>query len=164
MLDIWTSIYEQHLLKKKKNTVITRISVESGHLSRYSDEATLSRSGFGMLGCAGDCSILRNVHPASSESGNWLFPEEKAAAGVKLTAHVYAVPSLRISGAVPLLPLCIPSWRGHGQLCLLLYRVWCVDVGPSAAWTAHTIRVPPATAEPLTVDQQLIPKITKIGQ
>jgi hypothetical protein len=60
--------------------------------------------------------------------------------------------------------LYIPSWRGHGQLYLLLYRVSCVDVGPAATWTAHTVRVPPATAEPLTFAQQLIPKITKIGQ
>jgi len=111
--------------------------------------------------------VLRNVHPASSEIGTRLFLEEKATAGVKLTAHVYAVPSLRISGAVSCTPY-TPSWRGHGQLYLLLYRVWCVDDGPrsraSAAWTARTVRVPPATTEPLTVAQQLIPKIAKIGQ
>jgi hypothetical protein len=85
----------------------------------------LSRSGVGILGCAGDCSILRNVHPASSAIGTLIFLEEKAAVGVKLTAHVYTVPSLRISGAVPLLPLYTVMARTRTVVSFTVQSVVC---------------------------------------
>ena len=65
------------------------------------------------------------VHSASSETGTRLFLEEKATAGVKLTAHVYAVPSFRISGAVLLLLLYTVMARTRTTVSFTVQGVVC---------------------------------------
>jgi len=50
------------------------------------------------------------------------FSGGKALGGVKLATHLHVVPTLRMSGAVPILPPFpdLPSWRSQGQFLPLL--------------------------------------------
>jgi hypothetical protein len=48
------------------------------------------------------------------------FPRKSSNRGMKLTTHFHPLPSLRMSGAIPLTPH-MPSWRGQGKIYLPLY-------------------------------------------
>jgi hypothetical protein len=48
--------------------------------------------------------------------------EVESGQGLKLTTHLHEAPTLRVSGVIPLLPSCVRSWRGQGQLFILLLK------------------------------------------
>ena len=60
---------------------------------------------------ASDSSFLQNVqtasgaHPALYSMGSGVLSRGYSGRGVKLTTHLHLVPRLRMSGAIPLIPL-----------------------------------------------------------
>ena len=64
-------------------------------------------------------------------NGYWISLLGLQRPAVKLSTHLHLVPSLRMSGAILLLPY-MPSWRGEGHFTFIsqlrLFLVRCADV------------------------------------